>query len=144
MEPKDLHDALGTEPIVLWLGFAFMPSVCNVYYSFVVFIWHYMFRHNRPSSGVQVVVITESAARGNAVLFFVCCCLGVLLVMWVNQSILFRCLWPAYVYIICIRWCVMLELYFKVHVYIYIYIQLLYIYYRCVWFTGCGRLGRNM
>jgi hypothetical protein len=40
-----------------------MPFMCNVgYYSLVVFRYcHCMFRPNRPSSGVQVVVMKESA-----------------------------------------------------------------------------------
>jgi hypothetical protein len=40
-----------------------------------------MFQAYRPFSGVLVVVIKESAA----LLFLLCNCLGLLLVMWVNQ-----------------------------------------------------------
>jgi hypothetical protein len=56
--------------IDLTLRFAFMPSMCKVgYYSVVVFLhWHHMFRPNRPSSGVQVVVSKESATHCKAVL----------------------------------------------------------------------------
>jgi hypothetical protein len=73
--------------IDLTLHFAFMPSMCNIgYYSLVIFLyWHYMFWPNQPSSGVQVFVIKESVVHCNAVLFLVCSCLGLLLVMWVNQ-----------------------------------------------------------
>jgi hypothetical protein len=57
--------------------FAFMPSGCNIgHYSLIFLYWHYMFRPNRPSSGVQVVVMEESAAHCNAVLLFLCSCLG--------------------------------------------------------------------
>jgi hypothetical protein len=71
----------------LTLSSAFMPSTCNVgYYSLVVRLYcHYMFQPNRPPSGVQVVVITESAAHCKAVFFRLCSCLGLRLVMWVNQ-----------------------------------------------------------
>jgi hypothetical protein len=44
-----------------------------------------MFRPNRPSSGERVVVMKESAAHSNAVLFLLCSCLGLHLVMWVNR-----------------------------------------------------------
>jgi hypothetical protein len=44
-----------------------------------------MFRPNRPSSGVQVVVIKEPAADCEAVSFHLCRFLGLLLVMWVNH-----------------------------------------------------------
>jgi hypothetical protein len=37
-----------------------------------------MFRPNRPSSGVQVVVMKESAAHCNAVLLLICSCLGLI------------------------------------------------------------------
>jgi hypothetical protein len=45
----------------LTLLFAFMPSMCNFdYYSIVVFLyWDYMFRPNRPSLVVQVVVVKD-------------------------------------------------------------------------------------
>jgi hypothetical protein len=45
----------------LTLRFASMPSMGNVdYYSLVVFLyWHNMFRPNRPSSDVQVVLINN-------------------------------------------------------------------------------------
>jgi hypothetical protein len=68
-------------------AFAFMPSMCNVgYYSLVVFLhWHYTFRLNRPSSGVQVVLTKESAAYCKAVLLFLCSCHGLLLFKWVKQ-----------------------------------------------------------
>jgi hypothetical protein len=48
-------------------------------------VYHSMFRPNWPSSGVQVAVIKESAAHCNAVLLFLLNCLGLFLVMWVNQ-----------------------------------------------------------
>jgi hypothetical protein len=44
-----------------------------------------MFRPNRPSSGVQVVVVKESVAHCKAVLFLLTGCLGLVLVMWVND-----------------------------------------------------------
>jgi hypothetical protein len=44
-----------------------------------------MFWHIRPSSGVQIVVIKESGAHGNAVLFLLCSLLRLLLVMWGNH-----------------------------------------------------------
>jgi hypothetical protein len=61
--------------------------MCNVgCYSLIVFLyWLYMFQPNRPSSGVQVVVIKEYAAHCNAVLFLLHRCLILLLVMWVNH-----------------------------------------------------------
>jgi hypothetical protein len=57
--------------IGLTLRFACMPSICNVgYYSLVVFLCcHYMFRPNRSSSGVQVVVVKDSADHCKAGLF---------------------------------------------------------------------------
>jgi hypothetical protein len=47
-----------------------VPSVCNVvHHSFLYsFIGYYMFRTNWPSSGVQVVVVRDSAAHSNAVI----------------------------------------------------------------------------
>jgi hypothetical protein len=36
---------------------------------------HYIFRPNRPSSGVQVVVMEESAAHCNALQLLLCSCL---------------------------------------------------------------------
>jgi hypothetical protein len=53
---------------------AFVLSVCNfVHYSFFVFLcwtlFHYMFRPNCPSSGVQVVMVKDSAAHYNTVIF---------------------------------------------------------------------------
>jgi hypothetical protein len=47
---------------VATLRFAFMPSMCNVgYCTLIVFLCcHYMFWPNRPSSGVQIVVIKKS------------------------------------------------------------------------------------
>jgi hypothetical protein len=60
----------------LTLHFAFMPSMCMCifgYYSVVDFLYrHYMYQPSRPSSGVQVVVINESAAHSKAVLFLLC------------------------------------------------------------------------
>jgi hypothetical protein len=51
----------------------FTPSMCNVsYYS----------RANRPSPGIQAVVIRKSSAHCNAVL---CCSLGLRLFMGVNH-----------------------------------------------------------
>jgi hypothetical protein len=49
----------------LTLRFAFMPSMCNVGYYSPVFLlhWHYMFRPNRPSSGVQIVLLKEFSAQ---------------------------------------------------------------------------------
>jgi hypothetical protein len=44
-----------------------------------------MFRPNLPSSGVKVAVIKESAAHCNAVLFLLCSCLRLFLVMSVNH-----------------------------------------------------------
>jgi hypothetical protein len=44
-----------------------------------------MLRPKWPSSGVQVVVLKEPAAHCNAVLIILCSCLGIILVMWVNQ-----------------------------------------------------------
>ncbi|PNF19405.1 hypothetical protein B7P43_G03640 [Cryptotermes secundus] len=44
-----------------------------------------MFWPNQPSSGVQVVMIAESAAHCNAVLFLLCGGLGLHLVMWVSH-----------------------------------------------------------
>jgi hypothetical protein len=41
----------------------------NILSSFSLYSCHYMFRPNRPSSGVQVVVMKESAAHCEAVLF---------------------------------------------------------------------------
>lgn len=60
----------GIETRELTFYFDFMPSMRNVgYCSFLVSLYcHYMFRHNRPSSGVQVIVMNASAAR--------CSCLG--------------------------------------------------------------------
>jgi hypothetical protein len=80
-----------------------MPSMCNFgYYSLVVFLyWHYMFRPNRPSSGVKVVMIKEPAAHCRAVLCLLCGCLGLLLVMWVNHLFQFWCHWTARV---CLTW----------------------------------------
>jgi hypothetical protein len=47
---------------------AFVPSECNVvHYSF--FRFHYTFPPNWPSSGVQVVMVKDSAAHCNAVIF---------------------------------------------------------------------------
>jgi hypothetical protein len=40
---------------------------------------HYMFRPNQPSSGVQVVVMKDSAAQCNAVLLFLCSCVRLIL-----------------------------------------------------------------
>jgi hypothetical protein len=69
--------------IDLTLCFAFMPSICDVgYYSLGFLYCHYMFRHNRPSSCVQVVVMKESAGHCNAILLLLCNYLGLLLVMW--------------------------------------------------------------
>jgi hypothetical protein len=66
-----------------------MPSTCNFdYYSPVVFLyWQYMFCPNQPSSAVPVVVVKESTAHCKAV--FLCGCLGLLLVMWVNVRFFF-------------------------------------------------------
>jgi hypothetical protein len=63
-----------------------MPSMCNFgYFSLIVFLyWQYMFRPNRPSSGVQVVMNKESAAHCKAALFLLCGCLGLHLVTWVS------------------------------------------------------------
>jgi hypothetical protein len=47
----------------------------NILSSFSLYC-HYMFQSNRPSSGVQVVVMKESATHCNAVLLFLCNCLG--------------------------------------------------------------------
>jgi hypothetical protein len=48
-----------------------VPSVCNVVdYSFFVYLYClYKFQPNRPSSGVQVVLVKDSAAHCNAVFF---------------------------------------------------------------------------
>jgi hypothetical protein len=40
---------------------------------------HYMFGPNRPSSGIQAVVMKESAVHCNAVLLFLCSFLGLFL-----------------------------------------------------------------
>jgi hypothetical protein len=46
-----------------------VPSMGNVVHCFssYSFIGHYIFRHNWPSSGVQVVMVKDSAAHCNAV-----------------------------------------------------------------------------
>jgi hypothetical protein len=44
-----------------------------------------MFQPDRESSGVQVVVIKESAVHCKVALFLLCGCLGLHLVMWVNH-----------------------------------------------------------
>jgi hypothetical protein len=49
----------------------------------------YMFRPNRPPSGVQVAVMKECAAHCNAVLLFLCSCLGLILVLWVNHLFIY-------------------------------------------------------
>jgi hypothetical protein len=50
---------------------AFVPSVCNiVHYSLYFIIGRYMFQPDWPSSGVQVVIIKESAAHS----FLSSCC----------------------------------------------------------------------
>jgi hypothetical protein len=47
-----------------------MPSKCNVvYYPSYSTIGHYMFRSNWPNSGVQVVVVKDSAALCNGGFF---------------------------------------------------------------------------
>jgi hypothetical protein len=42
-------------------------------------LYHYIFRPNRPSSGVQFVVAKESAGHCNAVLLSLCNCLGLII-----------------------------------------------------------------
>jgi hypothetical protein len=44
-----------------------------------------MFQPNQQASGVQVVVIMKSTAHCNAVLFLLCSCLTLHLVIWVNN-----------------------------------------------------------
>jgi hypothetical protein len=44
-----------------------------------------MFRRNLPSSGVQILVIKDSTAHCNAVLFLFRGCLQVDLLVWVNH-----------------------------------------------------------
>jgi hypothetical protein len=86
--PHGLHRKhLSQQFFYLTLHFAFMPSMYNVgYYSLVIFLnWHYLFRPNQPSSGLQAVTIKESAAHCNAVLFLLCSSLWLLLAMWVNH-----------------------------------------------------------
>jgi uncharacterized protein (DUF111 family) len=52
-------------------------------------VYHNIFGPNRPSSGVQVVVMKESAGHCSAVLFPLCGCLGLLRVMWLTICINF-------------------------------------------------------
>jgi hypothetical protein len=68
-----------------------------------------MFQPNRPSSGVQVVVMKESATQCNAVLFFLCSCLELIL-GYVGYHAVTMHVFPFYV---------ILEVYFKVHIYVY-------------------------
>jgi hypothetical protein len=73
--------------IDLTLRFASMPSMCNVsYYSLIFLYWHYMFRPKQPSLGVQVFVIKESTAHCNTVLF--------LLRRFLNLNKLYIWRWP--------------------------------------------------
>jgi hypothetical protein len=61
-----------------WLYVPLFCRVCamsvNIVSSFSLYC--YMFRPNRPSSGVQVVVMKKSAAHCNALLLFLANCLG--------------------------------------------------------------------
>jgi hypothetical protein len=68
---------------LLLLCYLWATSV-NILSSFSLY-WHYKFRPNQPPSGVKVVLIKESSAHCKAVLFLLCSCLRLLLVMWVNQ-----------------------------------------------------------
>jgi hypothetical protein len=63
-----------------------------------------MFRSNRPSLGVEVVVMKVSADHCNAVLYFLCSCLGLLLNMWVIQ--LFYLIVHEHVFALWFRWLV--------------------------------------
>jgi hypothetical protein len=60
------YNVIFQHPVALYrsdLG-VYPPSKCNViHYSY---IGNYMFRPNRPSSGVQVIVVKDSAAHWNA------------------------------------------------------------------------------
>jgi hypothetical protein len=59
--------------LAFWLCNLLLCRLCatsvNILSSFSLYCCHYMFRPNRPSSGVQVVVMKESAAHCEAVLF---------------------------------------------------------------------------
>jgi hypothetical protein len=66
------YNVIFQHPVALYrsVSRAFVPSVCDVVHSFSYsFIGHYMFRPNRPSSGVQVIMVKDSAAHCNAVFF---------------------------------------------------------------------------
>jgi hypothetical protein len=61
-------------------------------------IGHYVLRPNGPSSGVQVVMVKDSAAHCNTVIFPPSVVASVILVMWVAISFLvsFGCPWFAF------------------------------------------------
>jgi hypothetical protein len=50
------------------------------------FIGHYMFRPNWPSSGVQFVMVKDSAAHCNVVFFAPVVVVSRYLVMWVTST----------------------------------------------------------
>jgi hypothetical protein len=61
-----------------------VPSMCKIdHCSLYLFIGHYIFRPNWPSSGVQVVMVKDSAAHCSAGFFPR---IVVVLVMWVTLS----------------------------------------------------------
>jgi hypothetical protein len=55
--------------------FAVCAMSVNILLSFSLYCY-YMFQPNWPSAGVQIVVMNESAAHCNAVMLFLCSCLG--------------------------------------------------------------------
>jgi hypothetical protein len=68
------------EPKGSILRFAFCricATLVNIHVSFSLY-YHYTFRPNRPSSAVQVAVMKDSDAQCNAVLLFLCSCLGLI------------------------------------------------------------------
>jgi hypothetical protein len=69
-----------------------------------------MFQPNWPSSGVQVVVMKESAAHCNAVLLFLCNCLRLILGYVGYQPVAMHmfALWFCWFVDLSLVWCVVL------------------------------------